>query len=97
MRARPTLVLSAVAALGFTASVTSGATELGAQENPRFGVWQMQSDAPPPQKNIMTYEPWGDGGMRITVASTNRQAASTSSPRMNRVAGPEIASSSSRW
>jgi hypothetical protein len=29
------------------------------------------SDSPPPSINIMTYEPWGDGGMRITVASTN--------------------------
>lgn len=40
--------------------------------NPRFGVWQLESDAPPPAQNIMTYEPYGDGGMRITVASTNR-------------------------
>jgi len=31
----------------------------------------MQSDAPPPSKNIMTYEPYGNGGMEITVASTN--------------------------
>ncbi|MEX2466689.1 MAG: hypothetical protein WD995_07245 [Gemmatimonadota bacterium] len=37
----------------------------------RFGVWRMQSDAPPPSSNIMTYEPHGDGGMRITVESTN--------------------------
>lgn len=40
-------------------------------ENPRFGVWRLVSDAPPPASNIMTYEAWGDGGMRITVASTN--------------------------
>ena len=39
--------------------------------NPRFGVWKLKSDAPPPQSNIMTYEPWGDGGMSITVESTN--------------------------
>jgi hypothetical protein len=45
---------------------------VGAQEaSSRFGVWQMESDAPPPSINIMTYEPYGDGGMRITVASTN--------------------------
>ena len=37
----------------------------------RFGVWKMKSDAPPPSINIMTYEPYGDGGMRITVESTN--------------------------
>lgn len=38
---------------------------------PRFGVWKLRSDAPPPSVNIMTYEPYGDGGMRITVRSTN--------------------------
>ena len=41
--------------------------------NPRFGVWKMRSDAPPPAVNIMTYEPYGDGGMSITVESTNSQ------------------------
>jgi hypothetical protein len=38
---------------------------------PRYGVWKIRSDAPPPAQNIMTYEPYGDGGMRITVESTN--------------------------
>jgi hypothetical protein len=37
----------------------------------RFGKWQMDSDNPPPFVNIMTYEAWGDGGMAITVESTN--------------------------
>ena len=46
---------------------------VAAQSNPRFGVWQMQSENPPPYKNIMTYEPYGNGGMEITVASTNAQ------------------------
>ena len=41
--------------------------------NPRFGVWQLESDRPPPYKNVMTYEPWGDGGMKITVAATNAE------------------------
>ena len=39
--------------------------------NPRYGVWKLRSDAPPPSLNVMTYEPWGDGGMKITVESTN--------------------------
>jgi len=47
-----------------------------APANPRFGVWQLESDAPPPASNIMTYEPYGDGGMKITVASTNSEGAS---------------------
>lgn len=50
------------------------AEQAAAEEtNPRFGVWQMESDAPPPAQNIMTYEPYGDGGMRITVASVNSE------------------------
>lgn len=36
----------------------------------RFGAWQLRSEAPPPTSNVMTYEPWGDGGMRVTVSST---------------------------
>ena len=39
--------------------------------NPRYGVWKLRSDAPSPAINVMTYEPHGDGGMRITVESTN--------------------------
>lgn len=54
------------------ATVAFAATSLSAQENPRFGVWKMKSDAPPPQSNIMTYAPWGTNGMSIVVASVNR-------------------------
>lgn len=39
--------------------------------NPRFGKWKMKSDDPPPALNIMTYEPHGDGGMKVTVEATN--------------------------
>lgn len=47
-------------------------TLLAAQDpSPRFGVWEMRTDRPAPYENVMTYEPWGDGGMRITVATTN--------------------------
>lgn len=48
-----------------------------APSNPRFGIWQLESDAPPPALNIMTYEPYGDGGMKITVANTNAEGEST--------------------
>ena len=57
--------VAAVAALTFSAA------DISAQNNPRFGVWQMQSDAPPPSINIMTYEPHERNGMKVTVASTN--------------------------
>lgn len=39
--------------------------------NPRFGRWKLKSDEPPPFLNIMTYEPYGEGGMRVTVEATN--------------------------
>jgi hypothetical protein len=67
-------MLSRTVAPAFLAviALTAGAAQLAAQyTNPRFGVWRMDSDAPPPSKNIMTYEPYEDTGMRITVASTN--------------------------
>lgn len=58
--------------LGTAAAVLIAATNVFAQEsNPRFGVWKLDSSAPPPSNNIMTYEPYEDGGMRITVESTN--------------------------
>lgn len=58
--------------------VASSAVDVSAwQENPRFGVWKLRSDAAPPRSNIMTYEPWGDGGMKITVESTNGDGESS--------------------
>lgn len=58
------------------ATAAEDATE-SAAANPRFGAWRLQSDAPPPASNVMTYEPWGDGGMKITVASTNADGESS--------------------
>ena len=49
------------------------ATALQAQGESRYGTWLMDSDRPPPAVNVMTYESYGDGGMRITVESTNGQ------------------------
>ncbi|MBT8336090.1 MAG: hypothetical protein KJO11_05760 [Gemmatimonadetes bacterium] len=60
------------------ALVVLSASSAAAQGESRFGEWRLQSDAPPPASNVMTYEPWGDGGMRITVASTNAQGRTSS-------------------
>jgi hypothetical protein len=60
---RRTILIVLVAFLA--AAVTAQTT------NPRFGRWKLKSDEPPPALNIMTYEPYGDGGMRITVEATN--------------------------
>ena len=61
-----TVNLAAAVTLLVVVAAASGQTT-----NPRFGVWKLKSDAPPPAINIMTYEPYGDGGMSITVESTN--------------------------
>jgi hypothetical protein len=58
--------------IGVAAATAAWAAVAAAQaSNPRFGRWKLKSDEPPPALNIMTYEPYGDGGMRITVEATN--------------------------
>ena len=39
--------------------------------NPRFGKWKLKSDAPAPTSNIMTYEPQGGRGMKVTIDAVN--------------------------
>ena len=56
--------MTILAALAFSSGVE-------AQGESRYGTWLMDSDRPPPASNVMTYQPYGDGGMRITVANTN--------------------------
>ena len=67
-----TLMLAALAAL---VVAPAGASAQGAE---RYGRWRLQSDAPPPALNIMTYAPYMDGGMRITVESTNSRGETSS-------------------
>jgi len=58
--------------LGTMAVVAALAAGPSAQNaNPRFGKWKLKSDAPAPASNIMTYEPHGAKGMKITVESVN--------------------------
>jgi hypothetical protein len=53
-------------------------TMAAAQEkNPRFGRWKLKSDAPSPASNIMTYEPFGGTGMKITIDSVNREGVAS--------------------
>jgi hypothetical protein len=60
-----------VVLLGIAAA---GAAQSG---NPRIGKWKLKSDAPPPAINIMTYEPYGNGGMRVTVESKSAEGRET--------------------
>ena len=45
--------------------------------NPRFGQWKLKSDAPAPASNVMTYEPFGAAGMKVTVRSVNARGDTT--------------------
>lgn len=52
--------------------VVVSTTPLDAQTgNPRFGRWKLKSDTPAPASNIMTYEPFGTGGMKVTIDAVN--------------------------
>ncbi|MGQ0767489.1 MAG: hypothetical protein ACT4OZ_17720 [Gemmatimonadota bacterium] len=54
------------------------ATQSDAQSgNPRFGRWKLRSEAPPPASNIMTYEPFGAAGMKVTIESVNARGDTT--------------------
>jgi creatinine amidohydrolase len=45
--------------------------------NPRFGRWKLKSDNPS-STNVMTYEPFGGTGMRVTVETTNAAGSKSS-------------------
>lgn len=62
-----TIIVAAIVAI--FAGVASAQTA----DNPRIGKWKLKQEAPPPALNIMTYEPFGKGGMKVTVESTNRE------------------------
>jgi hypothetical protein len=63
-----------VKALVFAAIVALTSVSVSTQSaNPRFGKWKLKSDAPAPASNVMTYEPFGDKGMKITIDAVNRE------------------------
>src|SRR5687768_4654922 len=68
---RPARMFTASA---LAAGVATLAIAVSAQApNPRFGKWRLKSEAPPPSSNIMTYEPFGANGMKITIDAVNRE------------------------
>jgi hypothetical protein len=40
--------------------------------NPRIGKWKLKSTNPAPASNVMTYEKFGQGGMKITIDAVNK-------------------------
>jgi hypothetical protein len=58
--------------VGVIVVVAASTAVMSAQKaNPRIGKWKLKQE--PPALNIMTYEPWGNGGMKVTVESTNAE------------------------
>jgi hypothetical protein len=70
MRKTVVSIIAVAAAIACTIALSAQT-----KTNPRFGKWKMKQD--PPATNIMTYEPWGDGGMKITVEATNAEGRKT--------------------
>jgi hypothetical protein len=68
-----------VLAAGLAATVAALAVSLSAQAaNPRYGRWKLKSDAPAPQRNVMTYEPVAGGkGMKITIDAVNKDGVAS--------------------
>lgn len=63
-----------VAALSLMTASVLMVTTAAAQDqptNPRFGKWLLASEAGPPSVNVMTYEAYGEGGMRVTIQAFN--------------------------
>ena len=58
--------------VGVCAALAFVVTSASAQSNPRYGKWKIKSDAPAPQSNIMTYEPYHGSGMKITINAVNK-------------------------
>jgi hypothetical protein len=64
--------------IGVVALMLTMVAGIGAQNsNPRFGRWKMKSTDPAPASNIMTYEPFGDKGMKVTVEAVNAKGETT--------------------
>ena len=65
MRTRSLAMSLALVVIAAVAVTNVTAQDAG---TPRFGVWINESNA----NNVMTYEPYGDGGMKITVENPTR-------------------------
>jgi hypothetical protein len=49
----------------------------GQSANPRFGGWKLKPANPTPASNIMTYEKFGENGMKITIDAVNRDGVAS--------------------
>lgn len=66
----------AIVCVGAVVAVFAGQPS-AQNQNPRFGKWKLKSDAPPPASNVMTYEPFGAKGMKVTIDAVNAKGEKT--------------------
>ena len=52
--------------------VLAGSTASAQSTNQRFGKWKLKSTNPAPASNIMTYEKFGQDGMKITIDAVSK-------------------------
>jgi hypothetical protein len=64
-----------IVSAGLCAAVALLVASVSAQSpsNPRYGKWKLKSDAPAPQSNVMTYEPYSGKGMKITIDAVSKE------------------------
>lgn len=53
------------------------AQTMASTDNPRYGRWLLKSDAVAPSSNVMTYEPFGTRGMKVTIQAVNAKGDTT--------------------
>lgn len=66
-----------IVGLAVLATALNASTADAQSANPRFGRWLLKSDAPAPTSNIMTYEPFGASGMKVTIQAVNARGDTT--------------------
>jgi len=65
-------IVTATAALLGILVVIAG-TSPAQNTNPRFGRWKLKSTNPAPASNVMTYEKFGENGMKIIIDAVNSE------------------------
>lgn len=67
LRTHTLAAMSALLAIWLVAASPASAQST----NPRFGKWKLKSTNPAPASNVMTYEKFGEEGMKITIDAVN--------------------------
>lgn len=69
--------LPRITAISLVAAFLTGTPVAAQRDNPRFGRWLLKADTPSAASNIMTYEAFGTGGMKVTVQAVSARGDTT--------------------